>query len=525
MCDAPPKNPFSRSMMASRHLLISVLAVGSCAALVQAAARGVASQSDTAYHQRAPSKSDSQLSAYESWIRGYRSGPLCCAIGDNHHIQLSITAIEGDDLKPDQKTASILGDNYRTVRYGYAISTEGTVSSFRFTFSDIQGSGPGALPLEDFKKLQHLIASLPDDHSQLPPLGHRLVLQVAQGTGVVARVYDRANMPEHVLEILRLAGADIKPLVTEFAPEKQWTPDQFSDAGISPDAIGIRSPRDILTLAASPDRSLIVRQALWYNPRTEIVDSKSLKVVHEVNEAQFGPRMIYISHASFTPDGRYLLLLSNLPAIRIYDTKTWQPLDTLPGLSSGGVAYYPSSDWGHGLVVSPAGEVDLWDATARRKLARLDLDGEIQSVSFSPDDSLVAVTSVRQNEDQSSTFHLRLWETTSGKFVHELMPLEQAQHDEIGDPMWWGNARYLLAAVREDHFAGSYVIGIWNAQSGRYRGGFSGCQYSDDPYAILLQGQRLFKRCRDGTLFMWDAAAAIDKITEFENSLMLGARF
>jgi hypothetical protein len=36
---------------------------------------------------------------------------------------------------------------------------------------------------------------------------------------------------------------------------------------------------------------------------------------------------------------------------------------------------------------------------------------------------------------------------------------------------------------------------------------------------ILLQGQRLFKRCRDDALFMWDVAAAIDKITEFEDSL------
>ncbi len=167
-----------------------------------------------------------------------------------------------------------------------------------------------------------------------------------------------------------------------------------------------------------------------------------------------------------------------------------------------GVAYYPSSDWGHGVVVSPAGEVDLWDATSGRKLTKLDLEGEIQSVSFSPDDSLFAVTSVRQNKDQSSTFHLRTWETKSGKFVHELMPLENVDHDEIGDPMWGVNGKYLLAPIRERRIR-TYVIGIWNVQSGRYRGGFSGCDYSDDPFSILLQGQRLFKRCRDDALFMW----------------------
>jgi hypothetical protein len=504
--------------MASRNLLICVLAVASCAQLVQAAAQGEAGQSNTESPPRSHGKSDSQPSAYESWIRGYRKGPLCGALGDNHEIQLKITVVAGDDLQLDAKTASVLGNNYRTSWTSYAVSTTGTISFTRVTSSAIQGGGPETLPVEDFKKLQPLIASLPDDHSQLPPPGHRLVLQVAKGTGVQARVYDRANMPESVLEILRLAGTDIKPLAMNFEPEKKWTLGEFGEASIPPNAIGFRSPKDILTLAVSPDRSLIVQQALWYDPRTQIMDSKTLKVVHELNEPQLGPRWIYVSHAWFTPDGRFLLLLRNLPAIRIYDTKTWRQLDTLPGMPSGGVAYYPSSDWAHGVVVSPAGEADLWDGTAGRKLARLDLDGELQSVSFSPDGSLFAVTSVRQNKDQSSTFHLRIWETKSGKFVHELMPLEHVEHDEIGDPMWCVNGKYLLAAIREDRM-GSYVIGIWNVPAGRYRAGFSGCAHSDDPFAILLEGWRLFKRCRDGTLYMWDVGAAVDKITEFERSL------
>lgn len=63
----------------------------------------------------------------------------------------------------------------------------------------------------------------------------------------------------------------------------------------------------------------------------------------------------------------------------------------------------------------------------------------------------MAVTSVRQNADQSSTFHLRIWETKNGKYLHELMPLEQVAHDEIGDPVWWENGKYLLAPVPEDH--------------------------------------------------------------------------
>ncbi len=117
-----------------------------------------------------------------------------------------------------------------------------------------------------------------------------------------------------------------------FAPDKKWTLSEFSEAGILPDAIGIRSPNDVLTLVASPDRSLIVQRFLFVNPRTQITDLQRQTVVKEVSDAEVDRRIIYTAHAWFTPDGRYLMLLSNLPAIRIYDTRTWEPLHTLPEL-------------------------------------------------------------------------------------------------------------------------------------------------------------------------------------------------
>jgi hypothetical protein len=92
------------------------------------------------------------------------------------------------------------------------------------------------------------------------------------------------------------------------------------------------------------------------------------------------------------------------------------------------------------------------------------------------------------------------------------------QHDVIGDPMWWGNGKYLLAATRESRW-GRYIIGIWNVESGRFRGEFSGCEYSNDAFDVALSGQRLFERCRDGKLLMWNVQSAIGHIAEFEDSL------
>ncbi len=84
--------------------------------------------------------------------------------------------------------------------------------------------------------------------------------------------------------------------------------------------------------------------------------------------------------------------------------------------------------------------------------------------------------------------------------------------------MWSGNGTYLLAETRKGRF-GSYVIGVWNVKSGKFRGGFSGCGFADDPFDVALSGQQLFKWCRDGKLLIWDVGAAIDQIATFESSL------
>jgi len=464
---------------------------------------------------------DAKALDYEAWISAYRSsfqGNL-----------LSITVIDGDDLLPRPGKIPVSCRITTTD----SVSADGTESMSRMTPFAVQGGGPDRLPAELFKALQRQVASLrehmPDDHGQLPPAGRRMVVQVMDGGRIQSRVYDRADIPNQILEILGEFGATHGPLTMDFAPTRTGTPAEFVNQSIPADTLGIRMPQpndpvtnaqraDTVTLAISPDHTLTVKRHLPYDNKLVVTDAKTSQVVFEERETALHGRWIYFSYARFTPDGRFLLVGTNLPAISFYDTNAWQKVNTLPGLPADAVAYYASGDWKRGLVVSHTGEVDLWDATTGHTVAALDPDGEVQSVAFSPDDSVFAVSSIRQNKNQSSTFHLRIWETSTGRFLRELPSIFYFQHDIIGDPMWWENGKYLLAETRESRF-GRYIIGIWNVDAGKFRGELSGCEYSNDPYDVALRGQRLFEWCRDGKLLMWDAGAAIQHIGQFEESL------
>src|SRR6516164_5921411 len=103
----------------------------------------------------ASSSADNQeQETYESWMRPFRSGPLHGALSEDHTIELAITIFCGDGVEPEARGPSPLVPP--RLRSGmvtrFSVSTEGTVSMQRTTSMAIQGSGPGKLPEEDFKK-------------------------------------------------------------------------------------------------------------------------------------------------------------------------------------------------------------------------------------------------------------------------------------------------------------------------------------------------------------------------------------
>ena len=343
--------------------------------------------------------------------------------------------------------------------------------------------------------------------------------------------------------MLRLVGrADVWPIFPfpEFQPEKRWDPRDLDRVNPGMYKAGIEEDVD-LTLARSPDGSLTVVEtnpSLFFDSTVHveklakateesfdihggtvlrIKDSRTGSVLHEFHEPMNGRRYVYIYAARFTPDGHHLLVMSSLPDIRIYDVSSGQLLDHLPHVPNGAVAYYPSSDWKHGVVALSTGEIKLIEAEGDRTLAQIDPGDELQTVSYSPDDSRVAVVTVGHSALGAFHSHMRIWRTSNGELLHELRPLE-ATPNGFGEPTWLPDGKYLLS-LASGRFGRLGEVGIWNTESGRYRGTLAECTNPGFWRRFLLSGKYVYETCASGWVLMWNVENALNEISAFEKSL------
>ncbi len=106
-------------------------------------------------------------------IRRYTTRPLTTRFDDETvRIRAVITAIENDDKKRDDLHSP---DTFRDATYhGCEVSTTGRVGSFYHHPLGEKGGGYPELPADDLKRLEHLLARLPDEGAMLPPPGRRL---------------------------------------------------------------------------------------------------------------------------------------------------------------------------------------------------------------------------------------------------------------------------------------------------------------------------------------------------------------
>lgn len=394
---------------------------------------------------------------------------------------------------------------------GVEVSVKGSIAAFLNGNGAFRGSGSGRLPPDIFAEIEQLLGKLPDDGHRLPPAGHSWVTVDVLRDGVrIARVYDQSDLPDEVIEMIRLTGARIPVFTPVFQHTMRWPSlEQFIADGAPAQHPEVPHPGGH-ELAFSPGGNLIAR---WETsdyvdccPRsltsrfsiTPAAGGDPVFVITDVSHPQppsGGTLDIQATRALFSPDGRTFLLVTNRPEVRLYDTAHWQLIGDL--LPPDAIDYIPSPDWKTGVAFSGAGGTVLWDVANRTVLKKLDLAGKLLTAVFSPDGKVVAITS----HSDGHPVQLTLWDASDGHRIRELYPVDW-QSSVQGTPQWWDGGKYIFAGFGSAF--GSPGVGIWEVSTGRFRGSLATCfnSFSTEPFDPQLGG--LHQYCSSGEVWGWN---------------------
>ncbi len=469
-------------------------------------------------------------------------------------LKLIVTAIENDGPQANAQEPEF----FLPTRYGCQVAADGRVYIFYKDSMGSRGGGYPTIPDVDQKRLDKLLLKVPDDGARLPPPGRRVVLQVPEGDHSRAHVYDRANVPDEVWEILRRSFSGIQSWVPEIKSESDirvgsdarhgllaltpagqlvvaslnssltfWDPTTHKKVNERPWPKADMTPQWI---KFSPDGSLAVLTA-WGVDHCVVLDAKTWNVLHD-----FFERGIWCSFPQFVADGRYLVYLydpwngydpprGKIISSRIYDTRTWQKLDRLPGFPDDCLTCVEASKTRRVVLFLKGNVVALWDSERHAVYATLDEDVRIREVAFSPDESMVAMATVHKRDDKYwTTYRIRVWKTDTGELVHELRPFETASCENVVGLQWTADGQYILAETNAGSISDrpSYDIKVWNARSGRHRANLGEGLSSPLGVVMLPDGRHLAAGGDDNwaaAIRFWDLAAALKQIRAFEDSL------
>ncbi len=431
-------------------------------------------------------------------------------------VELTISATEFNDRPVDAKTASSPDFcAWNTFWVGTQVSTAGEVASFSDGGGASRGGGGGKLAADAFARLESLMTHLPDDHRKVPPANRGIVVEVERNGTAAVRLYDSANLPDQILEMIRIAGARVNVVAPVLAPDRIVPPDEVRSLNLPPTWSQHGAP------PISPDGSIAVVQdfvtktltvyqgGTWPENATVPQCGKIIRVIKEFWQPDvYGG---YLLDLDFSPDGLYLLVTwGERVGALLFDTKTWQPVTDPRVFPQHLKEYLHSPDWSLGIAVTESGKALVWDQRSHRVLSELpglgefeappvvrDQEGkriyddpaaEIQSVAFSPDRTRVAIYS---GPDSIFKLRLSIWNIQTGAKERELWPVAWTSYPS-GQPVWWNDGRWLVAPYSSQFSGGG--TGVWDAETGRFKGtlDFTGC---DARISSVAAGSSLFQSC------------------------------
>ncbi|HET9625924.1 MAG TPA: serine/threonine-protein kinase [Kofleriaceae bacterium] len=209
-------------------------------------------------------------------------------------------------------------------------------------------------------------------------------------------------------------------------------------------------------------------------------DTATGALVAELGNEEFAaPRL------AFSADGRWLATTGGNEA-RVFDTRTWQRVSTLPVPRTHRLAFDPTGP--RLLTGAKTGEAALWTIPDGTKIQQLRGAGEaIEAVAFSPDGRFVAAAAHDGSE--------QIWNATSGKLQSQLNP----RRSKIL-AVEFDRSATLIASSSAD---GAVVIA--DVSSGVPVNVIDGSRATSRVVHFDPSGRRLTGASRDGVAWLWNA--------------------
>jgi len=169
---------------------------------------------------------------------------------------------------------------------GCYVSVSNEIAYFSFSFLGSKGSGFPKIDDINARKLDKILSSLPPEPKR-PPKSRRVLVSVPDGSSWNTRIYDRANMPEDILEISRITKRSVPSIVLSINPVAEIKAHRRNEGGLA------LSPDGKMLVSGSRNNDLIV-----WNPITRV------KIFSTNVISKFALKGLL-----FSPNGKYLVAI------------------------------------------------------------------------------------------------------------------------------------------------------------------------------------------------------------------------